>query len=234
MNDETPSTPSATETATENPTARAAENPAINGGGAGGDAGDAQFLENLQRASAGAVEQHIAESPEPKRGRGRPRKTPARLPDGRFVPKNPAPLGHAAAAPGVDEIPAPLLSGDVPGGASDAPPVDAEEINALVEIGCGLLNDGACAIVRAVAMRETGDKALADGAAKEVAMSDKVEAAIKKGAQLCARKYAMRAEYAPEMILFGGLIIWCGQISLSVRALKAKGAELRAEQSKAQ
>lgn len=59
-------------------------------------------------------------------------------------------------------------------------------------------------------------------------MSDKINAAVRKGAVLCAEKYAVRMEYAPETLLFGGLLIWGGQVALSIRALKATGAELRA------
>lgn len=108
-------------------------------------------------------------------------------------------------------------------------PFDEETARVLVEIALGLLNDGAAAIVGAVAKKETGDQLLAEQAAKEVRMSEKIETAVKTGAVLCAKKYAVRMDYAPEMMLFGGLIIWGGQVSLSVKALKDKGAELRAQ-----
>jgi hypothetical protein len=89
------------------------------------------------------------------------------------------------------------------------------------------LNDGAAAIVGAIAKKETQDNALSEEAAAAVRMSEKIETAIKQGAVLCAKKYAVRLDYAPEMMLGGGLIIWLGQVSMSIRALKAKGAELR-------
>ena len=63
-------------------------------------------------------------------------------------------------------------------------------------------------------------------------MSPKIEQAITTGGIQCAKKYAVRLDYAPEIMLGGGLIIWAGQVSLSVKALKSKGAEIR-ERSKA-
>lgn len=78
-------------------------------------------------------------------------------------------------------------------------------------------------------MKETGDKALAEDAAKSVQMSEKISGAVKLGAVQCAEKYAVRMDYAPETLLFGGLIIWGGQVTLSIRSLKATGAELRAK-----
>lgn len=97
----------------------------------------------------------------------------------------------------------------------------------MVGIAVGLLNDGASAVVRAVALKETGDKKLAEEAGKAVVMSEKIDAAVKKGAVLCAEKYAVRMDYAPETLIFGGLLIWGGQVAMSIRALKATGAELR-------
>jgi hypothetical protein len=107
------------------------------------------------------------------------------------------------------------------------PPFDEEAARTLVEIGIGLLNDAASTIVGAVAKKETGDDALAKEAGAAVRMSEKIEHAIKTGAVQCAKKYAVRLDYAPEMMLGGGLIIWAGQVSMSIRTLKAKGVELR-------
>jgi hypothetical protein len=104
---------------------------------------------------------------------------------------------------------------------------DEETCRQVVEIAVGLLNDGAAAVIRAIAKRETGDEKLAEEAAQSVRMSEKIEGTVKTGAIACARKYAVNMAYAPELMLGGGLIIWGGQITMTSRALKAKGAELR-------
>lgn len=180
------------------------------------------LVEKLNGASATAVGQHLAES---KKGRGKrgPDKSPGSRPS---RAKNPVPLESLAngttATPLAEGPPTPLT-----GVVDDVPAFDEETARALVEIGCGLLNDGAAAIVRAVAKKETGDDKLADEAANAVRMSEKIEKAITTGGIQCAKKYAVRLEYAPEIMLGGGLVIWAGQVSLSVKALKAKGAEIR-------
>lgn len=106
---------------------------------------------------------------------------------------------------------------------------DEATAKTLVELSIGLMNDGASAIVRAIAKKETGDNALADEAAKSVVMSAKIVETVTKGGVECARKYAVRMDYAPEMMLFGGLAIWAGQVSLACRALRATGADIRAK-----
>lgn len=216
-------TPRETPESPGSPPPSAVASPAADGSGAGGGVVPPDLFARIERASAGAVEQHVADTA--KRGRGRPKgstgKMPARLPNGKFVPR--AGVAPAPGAAPLDEIPTPLVSPDVPAPA----PFDREAAGALVEIGVGLLNDMAGAIVRAVAMKETGDKALAEDAAKSVQMSEKISGAVKLGAVQCAEKYAVRMDYAPETLLFGGLIIWGGQVTLSIRSLKATGAELR-------
>lgn len=107
------------------------------------------------------------------------------------------------------------------------PSFDEATARQVVEIGLGLLNDGAAAIIRAIAKKETGDEKLAEEAAQSVRMTEKIEGTIKTGAIACAQKYAVNLAYAPELMLGGGLIIWGGQITMTGRALKAKGAELR-------
>lgn len=64
-------------------------------------------------------------------------------------------------------------------------------------------------------------------------MGEKIETAVREGAIRCAKKYSVRLEYAPELMLGGGLLIWAGQVSLSVKTLKEKGAEIRERESKA-
>lgn len=137
-------------------------------------------------------------------------------------------MGNDAGAPPLGEDVAEVEPLDVPA----QPTFDKEAAGALIEIGVGLLNDCASAVVRAVAMKETDDKALAAEAAKAVVMSDKINKAVTMGAMQCAEKYAVRMEYAPETMLFGGLLIWGGQVMLSIRSLKATGAELRAERDR--
>ena len=114
------------------------------------------------------------------------------------------------------------------------PAFDAETAREMVEIAVGLLNDGASAVIRAIAKKETGDDVLAEEAAKDVRMSEKIENAVKIGAVKCAEKYAVRLDYAPELMLGGGLVIWAGQVSLQAKALKSKGAEIRERQKKAE
>jgi hypothetical protein len=164
------------------------------------------------------VDQHLAESK--KRGQRGPDKRKRR-------PRNIVPLENLAGGPGptlLEESPpaplAPVLA--------DVPTFDEETARSLVEIGCGLLNDGAAAIVRAIAKKETGDEKLAEEAGAAVRMSEKIEKAVTLGAIQCAKKYAVRLEYAPEIMLGGGLVIWAGQVSLSIKALKEQGATLRA------
>jgi len=141
-------------------------------------------------------------------------------------------MGNGTGEASLEEgSPAPL------GGFVDAQPTfDEETCRQVVDIACGLLNDGASAVIRAIAKRETGDEKLAEEAAQSVRMAPKIESTVKIGAVACARKYAVKMAYAPEMMLGGGLLIWAGQVAMTGRALKAKGAELRAraeEQKKA-
>ena len=172
------------------------------------------------------MDQHLSD-PETKRKRGdrgpdrKPRK-PRGLFPGERVPLEE--LERGAHKTLLDESPPAPLAPFV----ETPTPFDEETARTLVEIGVGLLNDGAAAIVRAVAKKETGDDGLADAAASEIRMSQKIEQTIKTGAVQCAKKYAVRLDYAPEIMLGGGLVIWAGQLSLSVKALKAKGAEIRA------
>lgn len=184
------------------------------------------LAQKLDGASASAVDQHLSET---KRGHGqrgkdkRPRKPRAKdavpvaemgqgAPDALLEDATPTPLGGVVA---------------------DAPPFDEETARQVIEIGVGLLNDGAAAIVRAIAKKETGDVKLAEEAAKDVRMGERVDTTIKFGAMAVAKKYAVRMEYAPEVMLGGGLVIWAGQIMATVRALKAKGVELREPQLQA-
>jgi hypothetical protein len=182
---------------------------------------DPGFIEKIRRLSAGAVDQHLAETPRRRGQRG-----PDRGPRKPRVPL--APLDPGADTAPLAEDTADPLESPLP----DEPAFDQENAEALVEIGIGLLNDGAAAIVRAIAKRETGDDLLAEAAAKEIRMSEKIEACISAGALQCAKKYAVRLEYAPEIMLFGGLIVWGGQVRLSINALKSKGAEIRGREEK--
>ena len=191
--------------------------PATDRPGAPAINGSADLLSKIEHAANDAIEQHFEET---KRGPGK--RGPDKKPRRPRIPVAPVVPGAdpSSLAPGA---PVPLL-GFLP----IEPSFDESTATALVEIAVGLLNDGAAAVVAAVAKKETGDSALADAAGAAVRMSEKIEAAIRRGGVECARKYAVRMDYAPEMMLFGGLIIWSGQISLSIRALKAQGAALKA------
>jgi hypothetical protein len=132
-------------------------------------------------------------------------------------------VGNGTGEPSLAEAPPAPLAGIV----DDTPPFDEETARQVIEIGVGLLNDGAAALIRAIAKRETGDAKLAEEAAQSVRMAEKIEGTIKTGAMACAKKYALAMTYAPELMLGGGLVIWAGQVVLASRALKAQGAELR-------
>jgi hypothetical protein len=108
-----------------------------------------------------------------------------------------------------------------------APPFDEALAESLVGVAIGLLNDGASAVIRAIAKKETGDDQLASEAAASVRMPEKIEAAVKQGALACAKKYAVRLDYAPEVMLCGGLVIWGGQFLVVKKSLVEKGAALR-------
>ncbi len=191
---------------------------AIDSGGTVGAIPDPQSLPSIERASAIAVEQHLSES----RGRGK------RGPDKRPRRRAAVPLDNLANGAGdpfvAEAPPVPLEAGwQLP-----APTFDEETAIALVEVAIGLLNDGASAVIRAIAKKETGDDLLAAEAAASARMPEKIEAAVKKGALECAKKYAVRLDYAPEVMLGGGLLIWAGQLLVVKKSLVEKGQLLRA------
>lgn len=107
----------------------------------------------------------------------------------------------------------------------------------MCEKVCGmaldLLNDGAAAVVKAIAKHETGDALHAEEAGQSVRMSEKYREVIEFGANACAKKWALNMAYAPEMMLGGGLVLWLGHVVTVVRAEKATGAELRARRDAA-
>ena len=190
------------------------------GVGTPGTDGNPGLAEKIERAAAGAVDQYLAQAPKKTRGKRGPDKGPRKPRES--VPV--APLDEGPSVALLEEGTAIPLAPFV----EEPAAFDEETARELVEIGLGLLNDGAAAIVRAVAKNQTGDEKIADEAGQQVRMSEKIEASVRKGAVACAKKYAVRLDYAPEMMLGGGLVIWAGQVAMSVRALKAKGAELRA------
>ena len=196
-----------------------------NGAGAASAIPDASLLEKIERASIGAVEQHLATT---KRGRGQ------RGPDKRPRTRRPTnatngfPLGEMGESSGdpllAEGTPAPLEAF-----VADVAPFDEALAGEVIALGIGLMNDGAAAIVRAVAKNETGNKDFADEAAREVQMSEKIEGAFQRGGLLCAKKYSVNLAYAPEAIVLMALGCWVKQIRGSIVAIKAKGAELRGE-----
>jgi hypothetical protein len=180
----------------------------------------AEEAQRVQRAALGAVEQHVAESRRSRGQRG-PDKKP-RAPRRPAVPLDPVGNG-AGQAPLAEDPPQPL---EVDW--ETEPAFDEKLALEMVQIAVGLLNDGCSAIVRAVAKNETGDEVLAEEAAKSVRMTEKIESAVTKGAVLCAKKYSVRLDYAPEIMFGGGLVVHLGQAAMVVRQLKATGRELRA------
>ena len=187
---------------------------------------DPQLAERLVRADAAATEQFLAESKKQQKrrhGERGPDKRPRRA-RAKDSPLDAPDLAKDALDADLATSPPTPLAPELPVVA----PFDEGAAVALVEIALGLLNDGAAALVTAIAKKETGDASLAKEAGLSVRMSEKIEATVKRGAIECARKYSVNLEYAPEVMLAGGLLIWVGQVSLSVKALKEKGVELRA------
>lgn len=225
--DATLSPPAGDGTATDTPTHTPAAGAQSVAPGAGAIDPNSPLAQKLNGAAASAVDQFLAGSKKRPGQRGpdqKPRKPRAK----NIVPLES--LGNAAPDPLLEEGTPTPLGGVV----VESPAFDEETARQVIEIGVGLLNDGASAIVRAIAKKETGDQKLAEDAAKEVRMGDKVEGAIKLGSMQCAKKYAVQTKYAPELLLGGGLVIWAGQVAASVRALKQTGAALReAHQAKA-
>jgi hypothetical protein len=193
-----------------------ASTPTIDGQGAAATLVSPAIAAGIERSSASAVDQHLTDS---KRKRG-PDKRPRK-------PRQIIPLEEMGTGPAetllAEGTPQPLA-----GIVATEPTFDEETAREMVEIGIGLLNDGAAAIVRAIAKKETGDEKLATEAGESVRMSEKIEKTVKTGAVKCAKKYAVRMDYAPEIMLGGGLVIWAGQVTMTAKALRAKGAELRA------
>lgn len=191
--------------------------PGADGAGTATNDGDAAHAARVLRASASAVDQHLSESKKSRGQRG-PDKRPRKA---RGVPLES--LGNGTVETPLEESPPEPLGGIV----ESQPAFDEETARTLVEISVGLLNDGASAIIRAIAKKETGDDKLAEEAAQSVRMSEKIETTVKAGGLACAKKYAVNMAYAPELMLGGGLVIWAGQVTMTGRALRAKGAELR-------
>ncbi len=96
-----------------------------------------------------------------------------------------------------------------------------------------LMNDCASAVVRAVAKKETGDRSLADEAANEVRMSEKLSGSFDRSGLLVAKKYNVSLTYAPEGLLLACLLAWGKQVGGTVSALREQGRELR-ERAKGQ
>ena len=198
----------------------------VDGGGSFATVEQARLAETIKRASADAVDQHLSgdgTSRSPRHGKRGPDKKPRRA----KVPL--APVGEGAPPSFLAEPPPAPLSLELP----SPPPFDEETARALIEIALGLLNDGAAAVVGAIAKKETNDATLSAEASRAVRMSEKVEGCVRMGAMQCAKKYSVRLEYAPEMMLAGGLVIWGGQVALSIKALKEKGLELKAQRKAA-
>lgn len=188
------------------------------GPGPGAIAVDAEKAKELRGAAAAATEQYLNEQP---RRRG-PDRTPGNRPSRRRVPV--AEVGNSPPETPLPEgAPVPLeIEWENP-----EPTFDRRAAEALADVGIRLANDAASAIVRAIALHETGDEKLAEAAAKEVRMTEDVRRAIREGAIACAKKYAVQTKYGPEAMLIGGLCAWALPLVAAIKALKAKGRERR-------
>jgi hypothetical protein len=168
----------------------------------------------IDRASTGAIDQHIAQRK--KRG---PEKKPRK-------PRAPVQLDQLDQGP-ADSLLEEKQAIPLEGLFSPAPSFDVATAQQVCKITIGLLNDGAAAIVRAIAKHETGDQTLAKEAGESVRMTEKIEETANIGAVKCCEKYAVKMEYAPEFLLGGSLVIWGGGIYSTTKALKAQGEQLR-------
>lgn len=180
------------------------------------------LAEKIERAAASAVDQHISGAK--KRGRGE------RGPDKK--PRRPRGAGQGISLADMDQGPGdPLLEEGTPvpleGIIPDDPPFDEKAASAVVDIALGLLNDCASGVTRFFSERWTGDKSFAEECSNAVVMSGKTESAIRLGGNLCAKKYSVKMESAPEWILVGGVLVWAGTVTAVVKTAHSKGKDLR-------
>lgn len=205
----------------EHPTATTATNPTAalpsDGSGANPTGEQLSLDAKIDRASASAVAQHIAEQPVKRRPgqRGpdkKPRKSPARVPVG-AVGDGPGPLALE------NELETGIDPAGEPGSSAFA---DEEAVKAVVQGLIEQVNDMAAGFQRMAAMRLFNDVQLADEAAKAARMSPKVETMIESGGLLLLKKYAVDTTYAPEAAFFGGMAIWIGGNVLTFQRMQTE------------
>lgn len=92
-----------------------------------------------------------------------------------------------------------------------------------------MLNEGASALLSGVALKEIGDSALAKEIGEKARMTEATAKAVKLGALETLKKYSVDLSYGPEVMLFGGLIIWGGGNMILLKRIKQQGAERRAQ-----
>jgi hypothetical protein len=187
------------------------------GGGPGGIAIQTDLLEKLRIASGAATEQFLGEQKRRPGQRGpdkRPRKKPVPV----------ASVGNGSPAPSLETgTPAPLESL----WADPDPPYDDGLARQVIDLATRVVNDTGCGLVRIFGERQLGDKAFAREMSEGVKMGESLESSFKIGGFLCAKKYGVRFEKSPEWILGGAVVAWTTQISLVIKAINEKGAELR-------
>ncbi|MCI0352014.1 MAG: hypothetical protein L0Z53_21550, partial [Acidobacteriales bacterium] len=118
----------------------------------------------------------------------------------------------------------------VPAAVPAQPALDTETLRALVEGLTDGVEDIACGIARAQIRLAGGDKQLRDEIAAECKISEKTRAMIVLGGTELAKKYVENLQYAPEIMVLGGLAIYSVGVAGAIRAGKDKLTEFRKAQ----
>ena len=187
--------------------------PGADGAGAATNHRDAANAQAIDGASARAVGEHVA---------GKCGKASRKL-GGASVPM--VNLADGTSEAPLEEAPPTPLE---PWVEADAP-FDEALAREGVETVRDFLSDIGGAIVRAVALHQTGDAVLADTSAKDIAMSGSLAERFDKNGVRVAKKYNAQGllKYLPEFALLACFVAWGKTVSGTVGVLKAKGAELR-------
>ena len=195
----------------------------IDGNGAPGALDQTELASLAERQSATTVAEFGAQAPKRLRGQRGPDKHPRRK-NGRKLPV--ADLGESPGASPLAEN-STLRHEDI--FPYQPPAFDAVFAETLVNGVMEMLNEGASALLSGVALKEIGDSALAKEIGEKARMTEATAKAVKLGALETLKKYSVDLSYGPEVMLFGGLIIWGGGNMILLKRIKQQGAERRAQ-----
>ena len=107
------------------------------------------------------------------------------------------------------------------------PSFDVAACGAMVDAVIDFANDFAAGILRAVAMKEIGDSLVAKESADAARMSPEARKTIHLGAVAVLRKYSTSMEYAAEITLGVGLVMWTAGNYNAIRKLREEGKAAR-------